>query len=274
MAAAERSRLWLARGWLFVALAGAFYLAFYSFSKGPVAGCGPGSGCDRVPPAAGPIGSASRSVCRRSRSMARSCARRGSSATTKSRLGGVAGGFPPSPYPGWCRAAALWFASLQHFVLGSWCKFCLATQLQRGARHAFPPFGLASPESSRRGAWRAAGGSSGLARGLGSELGGCLCRARPARGEAAALRADPLCGRAKFAIPEARPVWRALCGGSRPAAAPGSIHRAALCGQLGRLHLRALPPHASLAESGRGPFLAGRSRSWSCRCRWMPTAIR
>lgn len=127
MAAAERSRLWLARGWLFVALAGAFYLAFYSFSKGPVAGCGPGSGCDRVLssrwaywlgipvslPAIAVYGALLRATwklgdheipARRSRW----------------RLSALA-------LSGLVWAAALWFASLQHFVLGSWCKFCLAT---------------------------------------------------------------------------------------------------------------------------------------------------
>jgi uncharacterized membrane protein len=116
-----------ARGFLLLALAGAGYLATLSLTGGGIGGCGPGSGCHHVLatrwaywlgvpvslPAFGLYFALLAATV----------------AVTHPR-------FKPRQRLLWqfiagfslvALAAGLWFVFLQYVVIGSWCKFCLAT---------------------------------------------------------------------------------------------------------------------------------------------------
>jgi uncharacterized membrane protein/protein-disulfide isomerase len=123
-------RPWLAwvRLWLVVAILGAAYLAWVSLHDGPVAGCGAGSGCNKVLqsrwaywlgiPVSIPalvvyvaLLAASFLLGRKQTS---GDEERGVWTITIALATVVAG-------------AALWFVGLQMFVIEAFCKFCLAT---------------------------------------------------------------------------------------------------------------------------------------------------
>jgi uncharacterized membrane protein len=116
-----------ARTLLLAALAGGGYLAYISLSGGGVAGCGPGSGCDRVLssrwaywlglPVSLPALVVYGGVLGVSFGLGPN---RGDAVGRRCRLAVVAGAVL-------IFAAAIWFAALQDLVIGTWCRFCLAT---------------------------------------------------------------------------------------------------------------------------------------------------
>ena len=116
--------LWV-RGLLAVAVAGASYLAWVSIHNGPVAGCGPESGCDKVlhsrwaywldiPVSVPALGVYLLLIALTFLLQKRTSPddERGSWAAIIASAVIVAG-------------AALWFAGLQVFVLHAFCKFCM-----------------------------------------------------------------------------------------------------------------------------------------------------
>jgi uncharacterized membrane protein/protein-disulfide isomerase len=121
------SGLSLARICLAIAGGGALFLAIHSLARGAVAGCGPGSACDRVLsspwaywfglpvslPAIVIYGALARATWGLQGEEREG--RRG-----KWWLAAVA-------LSGLILAAALWFGWLQEFAIKSWCKYCLAT---------------------------------------------------------------------------------------------------------------------------------------------------
>lgn len=120
----------IARVLLTVAAMAATYLAYVSLSNGPVAGCGSGSGCDKVlqsrwaywfgipsslPAVAVYLGLIVATMFAQSRAAAPEIRRRAWMLTVA--LSVVIAG------------AALWFVGLQAFVIKAFCKFCMTAHL-------------------------------------------------------------------------------------------------------------------------------------------------
>lgn len=122
-----KQRLWLARVCLLLALCGAGYLATVSLTGGAPAGCGPGSGCDRVLssrwaywlgfPVSLPACAAY--VCLFAATL--TLRKTGSLKMQRRSWQGIVA------LSALVLGAALWFFLVQWFVLNDWCKFCLAT---------------------------------------------------------------------------------------------------------------------------------------------------
>ena len=120
-------RLWLARVCLLLALCGAGYLATISLAGMTPAGCGPGSGCDRVLssrwgywlgfPVSLPACVAYVCLFALTLTLRKTASLK---MQRRSWLGIVA-------LSALVLGAALWFFLVQWFVLKAWCKFCLAT---------------------------------------------------------------------------------------------------------------------------------------------------
>jgi uncharacterized membrane protein len=130
-----RSLLWAGRCCLAVAACGALYLAIVSLTRGGVAGCGPGSGCDRVIssrwaywlglPVCLPASAVYVLFIVGTFRVAR----------VRTRPSGLWPGVLLG-LSGMILGAVIWFFLLQALVVHAWCKYCLAT-------HAFALAGAA-----------------------------------------------------------------------------------------------------------------------------------
>jgi uncharacterized membrane protein len=124
--------MWPARVCLIAALVGAGYLASVALRGGAVAGCGPGSGCDRVLSSHWaywlglPVSLPALAVylCLLSLTVTATSQRFAKARQTSLHLMVVLSLL--------VLGAALWFLLVQRLVIHAWCKFCLATHATAG----------------------------------------------------------------------------------------------------------------------------------------------
>jgi uncharacterized membrane protein/protein-disulfide isomerase len=127
-----RRLIWLARICLLVALCGAGYLASVALKGGPVAGCGPGSGCDRVLSShwaywlGVPVSLPAIAVYLSLLAATVTVSRQRSSGMQLASLHLII------TLSLLVLASALWFLLVQRLAIHAWCKFCLATHVSAG----------------------------------------------------------------------------------------------------------------------------------------------
>src|SRR5450432_2760436 len=127
-----RRLIWLARICLVVALCGAGYLGSVALKGGPVTGCGPGSGCDRVLSShwaywlGVPVSLPAIAVYLSLLAVTVTVNRQRSPGLQQASLHLII------TLSLLVLVSALWFLLVQRLAIHAWCKFCLATHVSAG----------------------------------------------------------------------------------------------------------------------------------------------